>query len=76
MTTGETRFDSGNVETSSPDTATGQAKTETDLDMPGGTSADVNRQVSRSGEGEGSVGDTSNETETGQSAPVAPQKEQ
>lgn len=76
MTTGQTNFDSGNVETPSPDTVTDQAATETDLAMPVGSGADANRQVPDSGEGEASVGDTANETETGQSATMAPQKEQ
>lgn len=76
MTTGPVKFDSGNVETPSPDTVTDQAATESDLDMPVGSRADANRQVPRSGEGEGSVGDTANQAETGQSATVAPQKEQ
>ena len=33
-----------------------------------------NRQQPRSGEGEGSTGDTANETETGQSAVLAPKE--
>ncbi|MDQ2686646.1 MAG: hypothetical protein M3Y28_02140 [Armatimonadota bacterium] len=67
---------SGSQDTSAPDTVPAQAATETDLSMPIGLTADENRQVPRSGEGEGSVGDTSNETETGQSASAAPRKEQ
>lgn len=67
---------SGSGDASAPDTVPAQAATEADLDMPIGSSADVNRQVPGSGKGEGSVGDTANETETGQSASVAPQKEQ
>jgi hypothetical protein len=67
---------SDNGDASAPDTVPAQAATETDLAMPIGPTADENRQVPGSGEGEGSVGDTSNETETGQSASVAPPKEQ
>lgn len=67
---------SGSQDTSAPETVPAQAATETDFDMPIGSSADENRQVPRSGEGEGAVGDTAGEPDTGQSATVAPRKEQ
>lgn len=69
------RYDSGNVETPSPDTVAEQAGTEVNLNLPlNAAQASQDRQVPRSGEGEGSTGDTANETETGQSAVVAPKQ--
>jgi hypothetical protein len=69
------RFESGNVEKATPDTPAELAETEVSLDMPlNAQQAAQNRQQPRSGEGEGSTGDSANETETGQSAVVAPKK--
>jgi hypothetical protein len=69
------RFDSGNAETSTPDTVAEQAGTEVNLNLPLNAAQEgQNRQQPRSGEGEGSTGDTSNETETGQSAVLAPKQ--
>jgi len=75
MTTGQAD-NTRNAEIKLPATVTEQAAGESDLDMPLGSGAEVNRQLPRSGEGEGSVGDTANQTETGQSATLAPPKEQ
>jgi hypothetical protein len=69
------RFDSGNVEKTDPATTAELAGTEVSLDMPlNAQQAAQDRQQPRSGEGEGSTGDSANETETGQSAVVAPKK--
>lgn len=69
------RFDSGNVETTDRTTVVEQAATEVGLDMPlNEQQAAQNRQQPRSGEGQGSTGDTANEPDTGQSAAVAPRK--
>ncbi len=69
------RFDSGNIEKSTPETPAELAETEVSLDMPlNAQQSAQNRQQPRSGEGEGSTGDTANETETGQSAVMAPKE--
>lgn len=69
------RYDSGNVESPSPDTVGEQAATEVGLNLPLNAAQEAqDRQVPRSGEGEGSTGDTANESETGQSAVVAPKQ--
>lgn len=76
MPEGQTEYESGNVETPSPDDVVQQAVTETDLNMPVGSQAERSQQAPRSGEGEGSMADTANEPDTGQSATTAPRKEQ
>ncbi len=69
------RFDSGNIETTEGATVTDQASTEVDLDMPlNAQQSAQDRQQPRSGDGGGSVGDTANEADTGQSATSAPKK--
>ncbi len=68
------RFESGNVETTDTASVVDQAATEVGLDMPLAQQAGQNRQQPRSGEGEGHTADSSNETETGQSATMAPKK--
>ena len=64
----QTAPDSGNTETTSPATTTEQAGTESNLDAPLGTTAEQNRQAPRSGEGQGSTGDTAGDADTGVSA--------
>lgn len=71
----EQRFDSGNGESLNPNTVAEQAATEIDLDLPlNPQQAEQDRCLPRSGEGEGSTGDSANVTEAGQSAALAPKK--
>lgn len=71
---GEKRSNSGNVESASSDTVAEEATKEVELDMPLAAQQDEDRQAPRSGEGEGSTGDTANGMGSGQSASEAPKQ--